>query len=567
MLFESNSEDGGEDGLYYGYVPTTVDAGNTPLVIISLVVCALTFLAVPLTVTLIRRHQHGSDETNAHAGPTDSDDSHDVEGNVFELSEDMDEPNVLDVGAGIRRRRRGAARADNVVKRRLQVQRGIAEECRTSAIRRQTEEEKVAGVSIVINHDGVETHQHSPPPSPQRRGDRPTQNKVTTWRQKLSQSVDFYLDLASYDDEARRILRLAVPFTASALIETVLDLVELAIISFHLGTEAMVAFALVDIIVGTSSEFMGGFIESVSSLTSMASGAGNNHLCGEYLQISTGFYFLFQIPFVFVWSFAVGPIMLLMGFDEYTSSIANDFGRVAIFIDIVGGISEGFYDFLEVIDHETFANIMGCIEACVETGLIALFAIKTSADLVTIGLVMIVNVCFFFLLNIAIAVNKGWLKAFKFGLIGRCAFRNRAAVRQVVKTAVPLAFGSLMAYAEWEILTVFAAFMGPAEAASWAILSFLWDTFEATTEGIGDAAEVRCAYHLGKNRPGRAKRSSYKSIHLAAILALIATSIVLIMRDDIPTWLTSDPTLQHMLAQQIPLIGVGVSYRQYGDYY
>lgn len=549
MLFESNNEDGGDDGLYYGYVPTTVDAGNIPL-ILSLVVCAITLLAVPLMVTLIRRHQRSSDETyDAHAGPTDSDDNHDAEGYAFDISEDMDEPSVLDVGAGIRRRRRGAARADNVVKRRLQVQRGIAQECRTSAIRRQTEEERVGGVSIVINRDGVEAYEYSPPP--------------TLW-QKLSHSVDFYLDLVSYDDETRRILRLAVPFTASALVESVLGLVELAIVGFYLGTEAMVAFVLVDIIVGISSAFVGGFIESVSSLTSMASGAGNNRVCGEYLQISTGFYFLFQIPFVFVWSFAVEPIVLLMGFDEYTSSIAKDFGRVAIFVDIAGGISEGFYDFLEVIDHEAFANIMGCIEACVETGLIALFAIKTSAGLVIIGLVMIVNVCFFLLLNIAIAVNKGWLKAgFESGLVGRCAFRNRAAVRQVVKTAVPLAFGSLMAYAEWEILTVFAAFLGPAEAASWAILSFLWDTFEATTQGIGGAAEIRCAYHLGKNRPDRAKRSSYKSIHLSAILAFIATAIVLLLRDDIPTWLTSDPTLQDMLAQQIPLIGIGVSYGQY----
>jgi len=49
MLFESNN-DGGDGGLYYGYVPTTVDAGNIPLVL-SLVVCAITLLAVPLMVT------------------------------------------------------------------------------------------------------------------------------------------------------------------------------------------------------------------------------------------------------------------------------------------------------------------------------------------------------------------------------------------------------------------------------------------------------------------------------------------------------------------------------------
>ena len=578
MLFESNNEDG-DDELYYGYVETTRDAGNIPL-IVSLVICLITLLALPLTVTIVRRYQRRSRSSDscAQTERSNHDSGHVDEGQhetstsvpltsqrspesfgvfpaiplVGTLSEDMSELNPLD--AGVRRRRRGAARADNVGKRRLQVQRGIAEEGRMSVIRHQMEGEKIAGgVSIVIHQDGIEASRHSPPPSPQ-------STKKESLRERVFRSVDFFLDLVSYDNETKRILRLAVPFTISALLETVVDLVELAIVSFYLGTEAMVAWALVDIIVGISSEFLGGFIESVSSLTSMASGAGNNRLCGEYVQIITWFYVLCQIPFVFIWSFSMESIMLLMGFDEYTSLLAKDFARVAIFVDIVEGVSEGFYDFLEVIGHETYSNVLGCIEALVELGLIALFAIKTDADLVILGLIMIVNISFFLFVNIAITVYKGWLKAFEYGLIGGCAFRNRTAVRQVIKTSVPLAFGSLMAYAEWEILTVFAAFLGPAEAASWATLSFVWDTFEATTEGIGDAAEVRCAYHLGKNRPDMAKRSSYKSIHLAAILALIATSIFLIMGEDLPTWLTSDPTLQHMLAQQIPLVGIGVSY-------
>lgn len=591
MLFENNNEDGGDE-LYYGYVETTRDAGNIPL-ILSLVICFITLLTLPLTVTIVRRYQRRSRSSDscAQTERSDHDSGHVDEGQheisdasvppttsqqssesfdvfpsiplVGTLSKDMSELNPLD--AGIRRRRRGATRADNVGKRRLQVQRGIAEEGRVSVIRHQMEEERVAGgVSIVIHQDGIEASRHSPPPSPQRGGeeddDEYESTKKKTLRERVSQSVDFFLDLVSYDNETKRILRLAVPFTISALLETIVDLVELAIISFYLGTEAMVAWALVDIIVGISSEFLGGFIESVSSLTSMASGAGNNRLCGEYVQIITWFYVLCQIPFIFIWSFSMESIMLLMGFDEYTSLLAKDFARVAIFVDIVEGVSEGFYDFLEVVGHETYSNVLGCIEALVELGLIALFAIKTDSDLVILGLIMIVNISFFLFLNVAITVYKGWLKAFEYGLIGGCAFRNRTAVRQVIKTSVPLAFGSLMAYAEWEILTVFAAFLGPAEAASWATLSFVWDTFEATTEGIGDAAEVRCAYHLGKNRPDMARRSSYKSIHLAAIVALLATSIFLIMGEDLPTWLTSDPTLQHMLAQQIPLVGIGVSY-------
>ena len=44
-----------------------------------------------------------------------------------------------------------------------------------------------------------------------------------------------------------------------------------------------------------------------------------------------------------------------------------------------------------------------------------------------------------------------------------------------MKTALPLAVGSLLSYAEWEIMTVFAAILGPAEAATWAVMGFLWE--------------------------------------------------------------------------------------------
>lgn len=75
----------------------------------------------------------------------------------------------------------------------------------------------------------------------------------------------------------------------------------------------------------------------------------------------------------------------------------------------------------------------------------------------------------------------GWLSDFEVGLFGRCSFKNKRAVSTLVKVAIPLAFGSLLAYAEWEVLTIFAVALGPAEAATWAILGFFWDVFESTT--------------------------------------------------------------------------------------
>ena len=76
--------------------------------------------------------------------------------------------------------------------------------------------------------------------------------------------------------------------------------------------------------------------------------------------------------------------------------------------------------------------------------------------------------------------------------------QNRLVVKQVLKTATPIAFGSVLIYGEWELLTFFAAFLGPTEVTAWVILGWLWNIFEASSEGVGDDAEVRVAYHCGK---------------------------------------------------------------------
>ena len=79
----------------------------------------------------------------------------------------------------------------------------------------------------------------------------------------------------------------------------------------------------------------------------------------------------------------------------------------------------------------------------------------------------------------------------------------------------------MLAYAEWELLTVFAAFLGPAEAAAWAALGFVWDVFESTTEAFGDAGEVRVSYQLGKGRPQLARLSSYKCMFMGLTMSIV----------------------------------------------
>lgn len=110
---------------------------------------------------------------------------------------------------------------------------------------------------------------------------------------------------------------------------------------------------------------------------------------------------------------------------------------------------------------------------------------------------------------------------------------------------------------QWEVMTVFAAALGPAEVAAWGILGVLWEAFEAITEGIADGGEIRVGYHLGAGNPAKAKAAAYKAILFGLFVGSMFTSVIFIFGEDLAVWFTSDPALQHIMAGLIPLLGIG----------
>lgn len=106
------------------------------------------------------------------------------------------------------------------------------------------------------------------------------------------------------------------------------------------------------------------------------------------------------------------------------------------------------------------------------------------------------------------------------------------------------------------MLTCFASYLGPAEVAAWAILGSIWGVFYSVTDGIGDAAEIRVSHHLGENQPTMAQLSSYKSLFLGMVVASIVSIVYFSLQNDIPAWFTDDETLQSMLRELVPFVGV-----------
>jgi Na+-driven multidrug efflux pump len=77
------------------------------------------------------------------------------------------------------------------------------------------------------------------------------------------------------------------------------------------------------------------------------------------------------------------------------------------------------------------------------------------------------------------------------------------------------------------------------------------------SDGVADAAEVRCALHLVSNQPELARLSAYKSLFVGLVSSVFATSILYMVGDELASLITPDTTIQRLMIEIFPLIGMG----------
>ena len=302
-------------------------------------------------------------------------------------------------------------------------------------------------------------------------------------QRKVQKGITYAKDLGQYDTESKRIIRLAIPFMTNNIIKTIADLACLAVISYYLGTESAISYAMVDVVVGVSSAFLMGWIETVNSLGSQAQGAENYELVGQYLQAAVLVYVTCQVPVSLIWGVSMHSIIFAFGFSEETAKIASHYIWAYMANATVFGVFQAFIDFLGLIDRETLGMVFSC--SC-DLSKIALVTILLRSNdyptLAKVGCAVLGNTCLWLLVSVGFSCWKQLTRPYQHGMIGIASFRNKHIVKTLFNTGLPLAIGGLLAYSEWEILTIFAAILGPAEAATWAFLGFVWDVFESTTE-------------------------------------------------------------------------------------
>jgi multidrug resistance protein, MATE family len=363
--------------------------------------------------------------------------------------------------------------------------------------------------------------------------------------------------LSEWDFEMRKIMKLTLPFAAQAIFTSLLSLFTVAIIAKFVGTREVTIYVVVQMLIGLTSEFVGGFGHALTTLCSQAAGANQNKLCGQYVQMAILLYILFSLPFMYLWWSHTDTVVLWLGFDEESANMGQEFARIYIFAILVQGVSDTLHSLLDVIELENYSTVVGISKEIVTFVSILQVALFFQPSLYDIGLIHFGLGLLFLFINIVFIGIKGWFKPYLSGMLGSFSLLNFEAVWLMCRTALALSMGYLLTYGEWEFLTVFASFLGPAEVAAWSLLGTLWGAIEALTAAIGDAAEVRCSFLLGCGKPTHAHVSAYKSMLISTIVSLLVTSILFTLGEDVAIWLTGDPVLQKLMVDLLPLIGLG----------
>lgn len=254
------------DDSYENYVASdTTDPGNS-LLIIAAFICLVSLIGLPLYVKfgkwLSARYKYcgntsSSDNNIIHNGDEDNNITNQVEpqgdNNTPDLSVMQRCRKVLrsSVQFVFNTRKRGAHTAENMDGRREVLERGITREARESLYRRHQEQHAIVspmdstlGESVETILDGCVIKIDSSPQSHEKTS-MPTESDIEKGRGQLpvptvpdddnnnSQPISymrkkllFMGTIVKYDRETRRILRLAVPFTFSAIAQTTSDLSE-----------------------------------------------------------------------------------------------------------------------------------------------------------------------------------------------------------------------------------------------------------------------------------------------------------------------------------------------------
>ena len=245
------------------------------------------------------------------------------------------------------------------------------------------------------------------------------------WKpQTIAAAIDGLIELAEPDLELKRILEIGIPLTFGAMSHELFHLINMAFIANFISSDSMVAYVIVHLMLGLTNELIGAISDAESTLCAHALTTGNWFLAGQYAQIAIMMVLLVNIPLLLMWATVMDDLVLWLVGSEEIAEIAQQYTKAILIYQLLQGVSRTLTVLFHLTGNEKFETRFALGEGLVmmiATCLTA--ALSEKADLLAVGIIQLIIGSATFVVKVAYALLRGWLRVFLKGMTRSCAFR------------------------------------------------------------------------------------------------------------------------------------------------
>lgn len=179
-------------------------------------------------------------------------------------------------------------------------------------------------------------------------------------------------------------------------------------------------------------------------------------------------------------------ILVWLDVSSDVATLGGSFATVQVIAILIGGFNDAQMQFLSAIDPSMYSNGIEIMMHASSTAALYAYLIynRNDATLVDLAWMKCCVALLFIPINITVLSARGWLDLCWVGMARSNALKNREAVKQMLKTGIPLGIGSLIRESEWVVLVLFASFIGTDDVATYAVVRRTSDIFSSLIEGL-----------------------------------------------------------------------------------
>ena len=343
----------------------------------------------------------------------------------------------------------------------------------------------------------------------------------------------------------------------------------MSLIALYIGNDSMITYITVEFILSMLQLISYGVHEACYKLSNLAISSEDEERAGRIAQVSAYLSLLACAPAFLVSIFWMEDILLFFGHGRYMRSVGASYAILSSLMSLFDAYSSMYSALVDLNDGAHFNAVFDFYDSIV--GLSLTFAAVALLDMTLIDLGVIwlayhVIVTVFYFMRIR---RRGFLEPYfdddtePFHLL-----RSKKGLKlasSICHAALPLTAIGIVSDLEYRFISIMAKHIGSAEAATWILLMHVWSFIECWLESFASASGKEVNALLIRGDIVAARRTSRKARAFAFFYGALIASCFFVASYPIARLLTSDYTLQSMLAEGIEFACICVPFTAIGS--